>query len=230
MTPEESEQSAFATAIGTVLFRNYLNLIFEIGLFANLVFVKFGLMVPLSGGLIAQIEASDSKVMVLDIFNIWSQDLTFLIADIAIAWRAWALWAENRLIRWTLLVILLADIGISIAYSIVDTKAAANLTLLIMTHYQSTLTISRNKKTQVQTILLLLVRSSAICGVVQVANIIFNALNSSAAVFLSVEEAAPFITSLYSYSAALNPAALVILVQIQNTYGLVSYKQTTTQS
>ena len=37
--------------------------------------------------------------------------IQILIADMAIVWRAWALWTENRLIKWSLLIILLADIG-----------------------------------------------------------------------------------------------------------------------
>lgn len=63
----------------------------------------------------------------------------------AIVWRAWAVWAENRLIKWSLLIILLVDIsrsqlfwahkyidtksyvGIGIADSAVDIKAVINI-------------------------------------------------------------------------------------------------------
>ncbi|KAE9400045.1 hypothetical protein BT96DRAFT_975543 [Gymnopus androsaceus JB14] len=115
------------------------------------------------------------------------------MADMAIVWRAWALWAENKLITWTLLIILLADIGVNIADVIVNCKAELNFnnnavtsdwistvlnlavnivaTLLIAhrawTHHQSTHGILRNKKAQVEAILLLMIESGAVFGVVQ---------------------------------------------------------------
>ncbi|KAE9388306.1 hypothetical protein BT96DRAFT_438104 [Gymnopus androsaceus JB14] len=54
----------------------------------------------------------------MDLLQEYSANFILLITDTAIVWRAWALWAENRLINWTLLIILLADIGISIAHSV----------------------------------------------------------------------------------------------------------------
>ncbi|KAE9399115.1 hypothetical protein BT96DRAFT_939647 [Gymnopus androsaceus JB14] len=161
---------------------------------ANLLLVKFSLVVSLSGGFIEQEMAANLKTI-------------FLIADTAIVWRAWALWVENRLVKWTLFIILLGDIGslwsyfpaynllaITIADSVVDTEGSITssdlntvtldwlstvlnfkvnvvATLLIAyqawTYYQSTRAILHNKKTQVETILLLMVESGAIFGVVQ---------------------------------------------------------------
>ncbi|KAE9398708.1 hypothetical protein BT96DRAFT_722272 [Gymnopus androsaceus JB14] len=68
----------------------------------GLLSVRFGFMVPLSGGLIAQELAADSKISGMSIINDWTGNCIFLIADTAIVWRAWALWAENRLVKWTL--------------------------------------------------------------------------------------------------------------------------------
>ncbi|KAE9392593.1 hypothetical protein BT96DRAFT_944549 [Gymnopus androsaceus JB14] len=140
----------------------------------------------------------------------------------AIVWRAWAVWAENRLIKWSLLIILLVDISIGIADSAVDIKAVINInndvntntvtldwisvifnlivnvvgTSLIgykaWTHHLSVRAIAHNKKTQVETVLLLLVESGAILGVVQCSD------NDNL--------------------QALNPIAVVILVQTRNTY------------
>ncbi|KAE9391297.1 hypothetical protein BT96DRAFT_1061106 [Gymnopus androsaceus JB14] len=228
----------------------------------NLILVKFGLLVPLSEGLIAQEMTATSKAVVMDILSVWSENFIILIADIAIVWRAWVLWQENRLIKWMLLIILLADIGglfchISLTYidigdylgaviadAVLDTKAdislndntvtmdwlsiALNLTVNIVatlliahrawTHHQSVCVILRNKKTQVEAILLLMVESGAIFGVLQVANIVFNALEIHAANFSPVDNAYSFLEELYMYSAALNPVALVILIQTGNTY------------
>ncbi|KAE9392327.1 hypothetical protein BT96DRAFT_1057605 [Gymnopus androsaceus JB14] len=247
MTPEESEEIAF---IGTELFKTGL---FDIA--AGLFLVKFGLVESLPGGLIVQEMAASLKSIVAGILQIWLQNSIFLIADTAIVWRAWALWAENRLINWTLLIMLLADIGglfclidrlgISIADAIVDTESSINLnlgnslpldwisaalnltvnivaTLLIAhrtwTHHQSTQAILRNKKTQVEAILLLMVESGVIFGMVQATAIIFSALDIHAANFAPIAYAKYFISGLYTYSAALNPVALVILIQTGNTY------------
>ncbi|KAE9388733.1 hypothetical protein BT96DRAFT_980921 [Gymnopus androsaceus JB14] len=211
---------------------------------SNLILVKFTLVVSLLGGLQAQEMAANLKVIIIFILADWSTNFIFLIADIAIVWRAWALWVENRLIKWTLFIILLADLGISIADAIIDTKAdisindnviimdslntALNLTVNVVAtsliahrawrHHQSMHTILRNKKTQVEAILLLMVESGAIFGVVQVTNLVFGTLDIQATNFSPVDKATVLVQTLYIYSAALNPVALVILVRTENTY------------
>ncbi|KAE9403824.1 hypothetical protein BT96DRAFT_451425 [Gymnopus androsaceus JB14] len=208
----------------------------------NLLLVKFGLVMSLPGGLLAQETAANLKALLTSILNNWSGNFIYLIADTAIIWRAWALWAENRLIKWTLLIILLADIGISIADNIVGTKAyltsnsvtldslstAVNLTVNIVatlliayrawSHHRLIHAISRNKKTPVEAILLLMIESGAIYGLVQVVTIIFSVLDIQAAELSPVDEVDVFLEQLYLYSAALNPVALVILIQTGNTY------------
>ncbi|KAE9403120.1 hypothetical protein BT96DRAFT_1017192 [Gymnopus androsaceus JB14] len=208
----------------------------------NLILVKFALVKSLPGGLLAQEMTSNLKTMLIGILNECSENFTFLVADTAIVWRAWALWAESGLVKWTLLIILLADIGVNIADAIVAAKitnnfesvtldwvtATINLTVNIVatlliayrawTYYQSTHALSRNKTTQVEAILLLMIESGAIFGIVQVANVIFNALDIHAAQFSPVTKATTFLDAMYLYSAALNPVALLILIQTGNTY------------
>ncbi|KAE9383117.1 hypothetical protein BT96DRAFT_1040257 [Gymnopus androsaceus JB14] len=205
--------------------------------------IKSGLVVLLPEGIMAQEMAANLEIAVTNILEGWSGNV--LIADMAIVWRAWALWTENRLIKWTLLITLLVDIGISIADAIVDTKEylkfnvdnivaldwvntvlnlAVNIvaTLLIAhrawTHHQLTHAILRNKKTQVEVILLFMVESGAIFGVVQVSNIIIQAFDIHAAPVSSLENANNFLSLLFVYSSALNPVALVILFRTGNTY------------
>ncbi|KAE9390525.1 hypothetical protein BT96DRAFT_980242, partial [Gymnopus androsaceus JB14] len=207
--------------------------------------VKFGLMVSLSGGVLAQEMAATFQATVPDILQIWSGNFVYLIADTAITWRAWALWAETRLIKLILLINLLADIGVNIADAVVDFKVISatfnlnpetldwvgislNLTVNIVatlliayrawTHHQSTHAILRNKKTQVQAILLLMVESGAIFGVIQVIIIIIVVLDIHAAHPSPVEIANSFFVELYTYGAALNPVAILILIQTGNTY------------
>ncbi|KAE9399114.1 hypothetical protein BT96DRAFT_939646 [Gymnopus androsaceus JB14] len=228
---------------------------------ANLLLVKFSLVVSLSSGdFIAQEMAANLKAIVMFIVEDISENSIFLFADTAIVWRAWALWAENRLVKWTLFIILLADIdylAITIADSIVDTEGSItssdlntvtldwlstvfNLTVNIVAtlliayrawaHYKSTRAILHNKKTQVETILLLMVESGAIFGMVQLSNIIIQALDLHAtSVVVPIVNARIFIDSLYLYSAwiiqsvffdlkAINPVALIILIQTGNTH------------
>ncbi|KAE9396433.1 hypothetical protein BT96DRAFT_977462 [Gymnopus androsaceus JB14] len=217
---------------------------------SNLLLVKFGFVVALPGGLMAQELASSLKIVVTNILANWSGSFMLLIADTAIVWRAWALWAGNRLITWTLLIILLADIGVNIADAIVDTKVDINLgnistntasatldsltpalnlsvnivaTLLIArrawTYHQSTRAIVRNKKTQVQAILLLMVESGAILGMIQLSSTIVQVVDTRHPVLVSpLEDAKYFFGRFYIYSAVLNPIALVILVQTGTTY------------
>ncbi|KAE9400040.1 hypothetical protein BT96DRAFT_1099183 [Gymnopus androsaceus JB14] len=207
--------------------------------------VKLGLVVLLPGGLMAQAMAANMKTAVMEILEEWSGSFIILIADMAIVWRAWALWSENRLIKWTLLMILLTDIGINIADAIVDTKTylksnanntvaldwvstVLNLTVNIVatlliahrawTHHQITHAVLHNKKTQVEAIPLLMVESGAIFGVVQLSIIILEALDIQAAESSPLGNANFFFVALYIYTSALNPVALVILIQTGNTY------------
>ncbi|KAE9383429.1 hypothetical protein BT96DRAFT_929811 [Gymnopus androsaceus JB14] len=208
---------------------------------ASLFLVNFGLVMSLPGGLIAQIMAANLKAAVMENSLDWSGAFLYLIADTAIVWRAWALWVEYKLIKRTLLIILLADIGVQIADAIVDTKAvtlynnntvtldwlstALNFTINVVatlliahrawTHHQSTHTVFRNKKTQVETVLLLMVESGAIFGMIQLSVIIIQALDLHSA---SISPIVVFLESLYLCSAALNPVALLILIHTGNTY------------
>ncbi|KAE9389595.1 hypothetical protein BT96DRAFT_1003067 [Gymnopus androsaceus JB14] len=213
----------------------------------NLFLVKFGVVTSLPGGLIAQETVADSKCIVPTLLQEWSGNFIVLLADMAIAWRAWALWADNRLIKWPLLIMLLIDIAVNTASNLADTLAyfplitqVANAvtlnwvgvvlnfgvniaaTLLIAyrawKHHHSVHVILHKKQTQVGAILLLMVESGAILGVVQVCCIVINVLEIHAANPSPINTAKVFLGALYTYSAAINPVALVILVQTGNTY------------
>ncbi|KAE9390655.1 hypothetical protein BT96DRAFT_1024444 [Gymnopus androsaceus JB14] len=215
------------------------------GIAVNFFFVETALVVSLPAGLIAQEVAASLETNAMTILQEWSGNFILLIADMAFVWRAWALWTENRLIKWTLFIILLTDIGVTIADTIAVTKVffnidshttvtfdwlsgALNLTVNIVatlliahrawTNHQSNRVILHNRKTQVQAILLLMIESGAIFGAVQVTDIIFDALDIQAATSSPVNNARLFSAALYLFSAVLNPVALVILIQTGNTY------------
>ncbi|KAE9406870.1 hypothetical protein BT96DRAFT_971630 [Gymnopus androsaceus JB14] len=233
-------------ALITVLLAGFVMVVLDTCAYiaSDLFLVKFGLVESLPGGLITQEMAANLKNSLTYTLQNWSENFLYLIADTAIAWRACVLLAENRLIQWMLLIILLADIGVNIADCVVDTKAVINsnfngltldwlitlcslavnvvATLLIAhrawKHHQSTGAILHHKKTQVEAILALMVESGVIFGVVQTSCVIFGALKIHAAKFSPVDNANAFLQGLTIYSAVLNPVALVIMIQTGSTY------------
>ncbi|KAE9389426.1 hypothetical protein BT96DRAFT_1025046 [Gymnopus androsaceus JB14] len=213
----------------------------------NFVLVKYSLRVSLPGGIFAQAEAADSQPL----FQIWEQIINWsgnieqFIADLIIAWRAWALWPNNKTVQWTLISLVLADIGVTIADSVVDTRkelSGANqsvtldwvisvLSLLVnvvatsliayrawMYHNSINFVSIRRRKTQMESILLIIVESGGFFGIMQVLTIIFEKLDVNAVAFSPLDLGTRFIINLYSYVAALNPVVIFILVQTQNTY------------
>ncbi|KAE9390830.1 hypothetical protein BT96DRAFT_980111 [Gymnopus androsaceus JB14] len=213
----------------------------------NFVLVKYSLRVSLPGGIFAQAEAADSQPL----FQIWEQIINWsgnieqFIADLIIAWRAWALWPNNKTVQWTLISLVLADIGVTIADSVVDTRkelSGANqsvtldwvisvLSLLVnvvgtsliayrawMYHRSINVVSIRRKKTRMEAILLILVESGGIFGILQVLTVIFEKLDVHAEAFSPLDLGTRFIINLYSYFAGLNPLVIFILVQTQNTY------------
>ncbi|KAE9406944.1 hypothetical protein BT96DRAFT_915093 [Gymnopus androsaceus JB14] len=106
-------------------------------------------------------------------------DVMYLIADAVIVWRAWAIWVEKSNIKWSLFILLLLDIGVTIADIITDAEFDTNpntrpiptetldwvgivlsltvnivATLLIAyrawAHHRSIQTFAPNRKTQVR--------------------------------------------------------------------------------
>jgi len=213
----------------------------------ELVLLKFGLIKSAPDGLAAQQLAASAKP-ILGIWNaiiVWSVNLSILIADGIIVWRAYALWLNHRIVKWILIVILLADIALTFADTITDTveetlESNSILTLdyisvvvsLIVnivatsliayrawTYYRSTRSIStRNKRSQVEAILLLCIESGAILGIVQLLTLILQALDIRAVPLSPITYATGLFSILYAYTVVLNPLALVILVQTENTY------------
>ncbi|KAE9404517.1 hypothetical protein BT96DRAFT_935654 [Gymnopus androsaceus JB14] len=202
--------------------------------------LAYGIIVSLPGGLPAQEDAADSQPLlnVWGVIEIWTGNLIYLMADTIIVWRAWAIW-DNRPVHWLLSILMFANIGVNIADSVADTRAeledlvsgvtldwvnvalsfAVNVvaTSLIAykawDHHKAVKGIStRNKKTPVESILLLLVESGAIFGILQVA-LDVNQIPES-----NIGQAEGVIGNFYNFTAALNPVAIFILVQTQTTY------------
>ncbi|KAE9389596.1 hypothetical protein BT96DRAFT_1069344 [Gymnopus androsaceus JB14] len=203
MTPEESEQFAFA---GTAFFQNISVMIFGIGLFdiaGNLVQVEFALVVSLQGGLTVQEMAAGLKLLIQLLFGELGHCIN--IADAIVGKVS----LNNSLtFDWV-------AVALNLIVNIVATLLIAHRA---WTHHQSTCAILGSKKTRVEAILLLMVETGALFGTVQASSIILKILDIHTANLSPVEDAHFFLNALYIYSAALNPVALVILIQTGNTY------------
>ncbi|KAF9016468.1 hypothetical protein BDP27DRAFT_1378753 [Rhodocollybia butyracea] len=113
--------------------------------------LKYGLIVTLPGGVLEQRVATESQLTVYNKIHAWLTNFIPLIADTVIVWRAWAVWMDNTKVKWTLLLLILADIAFR-----------------AWLHHKSMSSISiRRKQTQGERILLLLIESGAIYMLVQ---------------------------------------------------------------
>ncbi|KAF9073668.1 hypothetical protein BDP27DRAFT_1417133 [Rhodocollybia butyracea] len=218
----------------------------------TLEFVKYGSVVTLPGGIVEQIVAVKAKSQATVYKNVcaWSSNVTQLvIADTVIVWRAWAVWIDNTKVKWTLFLLMLADIAAWLADGIaidiegflavsdqliqtisldwvvillslsVNMIATCSIAFRAWFHHKSMNSISiRRKKTKGEQILLLLVESGAIYMLVQLFAVIISALNVNAPLASAIYFVRTLGAQLYLFAAILNPVAIFILLQTQNTY------------
>ncbi|KAF9048180.1 hypothetical protein BDP27DRAFT_1434247 [Rhodocollybia butyracea] len=212
--------------------------------------VKYSFVVTLPGGILEQIAAANSQSQIIAYNNIfgWSSNAIQCVADAVIVWRAWAVWMDNTKVKWTLLLLMLANIAVSLADSIADDSWDANsqqeaaggvgldwvtavlsasvnmiatcsIAFRAWLHHKSMNSMSiRRKKTQGERILLLLLESGAIYMIVQLLVIITAALDVNRSNTSTIGFIRSLTTGLYISAANLNPVIIFILVQTQNTY------------
>ncbi|KAE9402775.1 hypothetical protein BT96DRAFT_974168 [Gymnopus androsaceus JB14] len=138
----------------------------------NLLLVKFSFMVSLSGGFIAQEMAANLKSIAPNILEEWTGNFTpspllIVLLTLKNVNKLTAYLGSTETLDWLSIVLNLT----------VNIVATLLIAYRAWTHHRSARAILRNKKTQVQAILLLMVESGAIFGVVQLANIIIQALD-----------------------------------------------------
>jgi len=100
----------------------------------------------------------------------------------------------------------------------VNTEATLLIVYRAWTHHKSVQSISRNKKSQVEAILLLFIESGALFAACQILNIVIRALDVNSILNTPVNICSLFFTDLYTISAAFSPVAIVILVQTRSDY------------
>ncbi|KAF9070247.1 hypothetical protein BDP27DRAFT_1420129 [Rhodocollybia butyracea] len=176
----------------------------------------------------------------------WTSSLIILIGDIIIIWRAWAVWMHNVIVKYFLAFSLLIIIGVNLADTSVDSEQSLivagrslsfdwvftalslsmNVALTSLIAYQ-TWRYSRSmnvtsalglRNTHVGRILFLLVESGAIFAIFQVLNLIFKGLDMKALNLSPLQFASLNVSVVFAYVAALNPLAIFILVETNNTY------------
>ncbi|KAF9065040.1 hypothetical protein BDP27DRAFT_1332614 [Rhodocollybia butyracea] len=198
----------------------------------------------LPGGIIEATGSQLQHTLCAKIFDGLINTILF-IADTVILWRAWAVWMNNKKVKWTLLILMLADMGVSLADCIADFRipstqvngaitldwvyfllslfvnmiATCLIALRTWRHRKSMESFSiGRRRTKAEGVLLLLVESGAFFALLQLSAIIINGLDSVKAPPTSIRLITFLICQLYVFAAAFNPVAIFILVQIQSTY------------
>ncbi|KAF9062606.1 hypothetical protein BDP27DRAFT_278005 [Rhodocollybia butyracea] len=212
-----------------------------------LILIKYGLVVSLPAGIMAQAAAADLQPLlkVSLLITVWSRNIVSLIADIFIAWRASVVWYDNKAVKWILIIFMGADIAVSLVDGISDSQVelsgtnnsvitldgivfVVSLSVNIVatcligfrawTYHNSMRVISiRRGKNRVESIFLLLVESGTVYALLQILNIIIRELDVKAADLSPIGYAGESVAQLNIYAAALNPVVIFILVQTQNT-------------
>ncbi|KAF9060123.1 hypothetical protein BDP27DRAFT_1334855 [Rhodocollybia butyracea] len=208
--------------------------------------VKEALVIPLPGGIMSQIAAANAAPLVS--VCIWLQSCYLggglIIADIFVVWRAWAVWADKKIVKWILLITMVANTALMLADTVenveLGTSSTSNdsitldwaslllsfslnilATCLIAyrgwTHRRAMQSISGQKnKTVAEEIILLLVESGAIYALLQLMGIIMSGLDVNVPKGALALGRSP-VTLLLMYWTLLNPVAIFILVQTKNT-------------
>ncbi|KAF5366899.1 hypothetical protein D9757_011381 [Collybiopsis confluens] len=89
----------------------------------NLIFAQFYLIRTLpeaQGGLNAQALAAKDKFISIDYPLTWLNMIIVLLGDLIVAWRAWIFFPEHMIVKITLVVSMVANIGINITDCIFD--------------------------------------------------------------------------------------------------------------
>ncbi|KAF9065041.1 hypothetical protein BDP27DRAFT_1450460 [Rhodocollybia butyracea] len=208
--------------------------------------VKYDLVVSLPGGIMEQRIVADSQSHHTVYIKLSDGliNIILFIADTVMLWRAWAVWMNNKKVKWTLLMLMLADMGVSLADCIADFRTPSQVNRVITLdwvyfllslfvnmiatcliavrtwrHRKSMRSFSvGRRRTKAGGVLLLLVESGAIFALVQLSALIINGLDSARAPPTSIRLVTFLICQLYVFAAAFNPVAILILVHIQNTF------------
>ncbi|KAF9064014.1 hypothetical protein BDP27DRAFT_1367561 [Rhodocollybia butyracea] len=126
-----AKKAMFSVLFGTFVLM-LMVFVSNVGLLFDL--VKHYLVLSLPGGIREQIAAStmQSQILVYAKMQNWLQKYYSefgepytegLIADGVIAWRAWAVWMDNKKVKWTLFVLMFADIAPTPGVSLADAVA-----------------------------------------------------------------------------------------------------------
>ncbi|KAJ3770910.1 hypothetical protein FB446DRAFT_129481 [Lentinula raphanica] len=179
----------------SVIFSCFTWDIFDAGGF-NLSDIDYLFVRNLPGGLLARIDSANNHVEAWQYINTptWATTINILLSDCIVAWRVWILFQQEKFWRLALVALMVANVGVGIAYCIVWVGMQAragvtgyitltwiSITLSLAVNLSSTSLISLkawnlhrsmtnaglHKKTRVQRILWLLVESGAVYCVIE---------------------------------------------------------------
>ncbi|KIK69475.1 hypothetical protein GYMLUDRAFT_237265 [Collybiopsis luxurians FD-317 M1] len=204
-------------------------------------------------GVIAQLQIAGEKTFNMQYMPSWALTISVLLSDFIVVWRAWFLFQEERLSKFTLAFLMLANIGINIADCIltdldIKKKAAggtvvldwlSNVISLVVNfvatsfiawkawnHHQLMAEAAVPKRTRVENILLLLVESGGAYCTIQVMFTIFTLINTYGSVEMPY---LPVLSAISIVAAACYPVTVVILINKDSSPVIETFqiKQTT---
>ncbi|KAL1740438.1 hypothetical protein HDZ31DRAFT_76892 [Schizophyllum fasciatum] len=72
--------------------------------------------------LLQRFIAADHETLWMFVYQTWAQPIQFIAGDSIIVWRAWIFWRGRRGVQYALLVVLIADAAMAIAYGVWTTE------------------------------------------------------------------------------------------------------------
>ncbi|KAF9069391.1 hypothetical protein BDP27DRAFT_1520147 [Rhodocollybia butyracea] len=86
--------------------------------------IKYDIIMTLPGGIMEQIVVAkaESHITIYDPIHDWLFNIIVITTDTVIMWRAWAMWKDNTKAKWTLLLLMLANIDIILGVGLADSN------------------------------------------------------------------------------------------------------------
>ncbi|KAE9410065.1 hypothetical protein BT96DRAFT_1012321 [Gymnopus androsaceus JB14] len=216
--------------------------VFVVKCSANLVEIKVALMQNRSDGdLAAQIDDAVVAILSFQYMLGWPVTLNLIVSDCIVTWRAWSIWADNRLVKGCLIILAVANFVINIidcifddialksfwATSSWDTAAAfisASLNLVATLfiaykaweHHRLVKIWIDHRRTNVENILIFFVESGSIyCLLQMVYSILILLTANSPPEITPIIIARSIVIEFFTAASALYPLSVIIIVNLE---------------
>ncbi|KAH7879179.1 uncharacterized protein C8R40DRAFT_1166431 [Lentinula edodes] len=211
------------------------------------ILTKRTLVVPLSGGLPEQLSVAQNSITPWVKLSSWPPTLNLCIGDLLVVWRAIAIWNGNQPVKWGLIFLMIVNGGkiinfaqavlseissvdpvrtrqtnaASLDISLATNAIATGLIALKFWNYRRSVrsVLGRDKFTEVQNLLSLLVESGAIFLMLQLTmavllNLDIDSIESQSNAF---QTAYTIMEEVFEETCCLYPVAVVLMINLQSS-------------